>query len=229
MKNVTLGKIVAAAAVIGAIGLSLYVAGVFNSGNGPQPGPNPSPVIDSGIDVSNTPCDGIAAATEAVNQELTDRKEAAEIKYANDMEAASDAYWEEYRNLETAKWDCESDALLADPCKDLFERSSQLAKEILDNIDQGFDEAKAAERERVKDEYDDCLENPPEEKTYEGMKKKCGEEFDAGVAAAQATRDQAEATAAIVRGFLRVDIEGLPPQLSAELQRNVEASERELL
>jgi Fe-S cluster assembly scaffold protein SufB len=38
-----------------------------------------------------------------------------------------------------------------------------------------------------------------------------------------------EATAAIVRGFLRVDIEGLPPELSAELQRAVEASERELM
>jgi hypothetical protein len=38
-----------------------------------------------------------------------------------------------------------------------------------------------------------------------------------------------EATATIVRGFLRVDIEGLPPVLSAELQRAVEASERELM
>ena len=38
-----------------------------------------------------------------------------------------------------------------------------------------------------------------------------------------------EATATIVRGFLRVDIEGLPPLLSAELQRAVEASEKELM
>jgi len=38
-----------------------------------------------------------------------------------------------------------------------------------------------------------------------------------------------EATATIVRGFLRVDIEGLPPMLSAELQRAVEASEKELM
>lgn len=38
-----------------------------------------------------------------------------------------------------------------------------------------------------------------------------------------------EATAAIVRGFLRVDIEGLPPVLSAELQRAVEASEKEIM
>jgi hypothetical protein len=37
-----------------------------------------------------------------------------------------------------------------------------------------------------------------------------------------------EATAAIVRGFLRVDIEGLPPMLGAELQRAVAASEKEL-
>jgi len=38
-----------------------------------------------------------------------------------------------------------------------------------------------------------------------------------------------EATATIVRGFLRVDIEGLPPQLNAELQRAIEASEQELM
>ena len=38
-----------------------------------------------------------------------------------------------------------------------------------------------------------------------------------------------EATATIVRGFLRVDIEGLPPLLSVELQRAVEASEEDLL
>jgi len=40
---------------------------------------------------------------------------------------------------------------------------------------------------------------------------------------------QTEATATIVRGFLRVDIEGLPPMLSAELQRAVEASEKDLM
>jgi len=38
-----------------------------------------------------------------------------------------------------------------------------------------------------------------------------------------------EATAAIVRGFLRVDIEGLPPMLSAELQRAIEDSEKDLM
>jgi hypothetical protein len=41
------------------------------------------------------------------------------------------------------------------------------------------------------------------------------------------SRDQA--VAAIVRGFLSVDIEGLPPQLEAELQRAVELSRKELL
>ena len=41
------------------------------------------------------------------------------------------------------------------------------------------------------------------------------------------TRD--EATATIVRGFLRVDIEGLPPQLNLELRRAVEASEKEVM
>ena len=38
-----------------------------------------------------------------------------------------------------------------------------------------------------------------------------------------------EATATIIRGFLRVDIEGLPPMLSAELQQAVQASEKELM
>jgi len=38
-----------------------------------------------------------------------------------------------------------------------------------------------------------------------------------------------EATATIVRGFLRVDIEGLPSELNAELQRAVEASEQDLM
>lgn len=41
------------------------------------------------------------------------------------------------------------------------------------------------------------------------------------------TRD--EATATIVRGFLRVDIEGLPPELNFELQRAIEASEKDLM
>ena len=40
---------------------------------------------------------------------------------------------------------------------------------------------------------------------------------------------RAEATATIVRGFLRVDIEGLPSMLSAEIERAVQASEKELM
>ncbi len=40
---------------------------------------------------------------------------------------------------------------------------------------------------------------------------------------------RSEATATIVRGFLRVDIEGLPPLLSAELQRAIEASEKDIM
>ncbi len=38
-----------------------------------------------------------------------------------------------------------------------------------------------------------------------------------------------EATATIVRGFLRVDIEGLPPMLNEELKKAIEASEKELM
>lgn len=40
---------------------------------------------------------------------------------------------------------------------------------------------------------------------------------------------RAEATATIVRGFLKVDIEGLPPTLTAELRRAVEAREKDLM
>ena len=40
---------------------------------------------------------------------------------------------------------------------------------------------------------------------------------------------RAEATATIVRGFLKVDIEGLPPMLSTELQRAITASEEDLM
>lgn len=38
-----------------------------------------------------------------------------------------------------------------------------------------------------------------------------------------------EATAAIVRGFLRVDIEGLPPMLNSEMRKAIEASEKEVM
>ncbi len=41
------------------------------------------------------------------------------------------------------------------------------------------------------------------------------------------TRDQA--TAAIIRGFLKVDIEGLPPLLNAEMQKAIEASEKDMM
>ena len=40
---------------------------------------------------------------------------------------------------------------------------------------------------------------------------------------------RAEATATIVRGFIRVDIEGLPLLLSTELQKAIEASEKEVM
>jgi len=40
---------------------------------------------------------------------------------------------------------------------------------------------------------------------------------------------RSEATAAIVRGFLRVDIEGLPSLLSAQLQHAIETSEKEVM
>ncbi len=41
--------------------------------------------------------------------------------------------------------------------------------------------------------------------------------------------NRTEATATIVRGFLRVDIDGLPPELNDELQRVVELAEKEAM
>jgi hypothetical protein len=41
------------------------------------------------------------------------------------------------------------------------------------------------------------------------------------------TRD--EATATIVRGFLRVDIEGLPPDLSEQIKQAIETAEKDLM
>jgi hypothetical protein len=40
---------------------------------------------------------------------------------------------------------------------------------------------------------------------------------------------RSEATATIVRGFLKVDIEGLPPMLAQEMNRAVETSEKDLM
>ena len=37
-----------------------------------------------------------------------------------------------------------------------------------------------------------------------------------------------DATATIVRGFLNVDIEGLPPMLQEEMKKAIEASEQDL-
>jgi len=172
--------------VVGAVAASL--SGVFNNGGD-----------DGGIDISNTSCDGIGEARAAVQAELEERQTNVENQYAEDREKASDDYWAERRRLEDAKNACITDALLADPCKDLFEESSRLAQEILDNIDSGFDEAKAQRREDVKKEYDDCLENPPHEKTYEGKREKCEADFTAGEAAAQTAREQAEAAAVTKR------------------------------
>jgi Fe-S cluster assembly scaffold protein SufB len=63
--------------------------------------------------------------------------------------------------------------------------------------------------------------------SHEAAVGKIAEEEVTYLMARGLTRD--EATATIVRGFLRVDIEGLPPLLSAELKRAVEASEKDVM
>jgi Fe-S cluster assembly scaffold protein SufB len=63
--------------------------------------------------------------------------------------------------------------------------------------------------------------------SHEAAVGKIAEEEVAYLMARGLNRD--EATATIVRGFLRVDIEGLPPMLSDELKRAVAASEKEVM
>lgn len=188
MKNLSGLQIAGIAAGIGILAVAGFLA-IGGLGGGQL----------SGIDVSRTECDGIAAARAAVDAELQERKEAADTTFESAMQAASDAYWETRRGLEDTKTACETDALLADPCKDLFEKSSRLAQEILDNIDEGFDQAKFDEREQAKSDYDECLENPPEEETYEGKKAACQAAFAAGDASALQTRATAEAAAKSAR------------------------------
>ncbi len=63
--------------------------------------------------------------------------------------------------------------------------------------------------------------------SHEAAVGKIAEEEVVYLMARGLTRD--EATAAIVRGFLRVDIEGLPQLLSDEIKRAVDASEEEVM
>ncbi|MCK5211623.1 hypothetical protein KAJ89_02880 [Candidatus Parcubacteria bacterium] len=178
------------ALAIGAV-VVLASAGVFLIMN--QGGDNSGG--ESGIDVSNTPCDGIGAARTAVDNEYNASVEAANKDYKEAMEAASDTYWENYRDYETEKNACETNALMADPCVEHFERASALAKEILDNIDSGYDEAKSAERDQAKEDWEKCKKDPPEEDTYEGKMAKCAAEFASAVALAKDLRNQTEANA----------------------------------
>ena len=198
MVNFSIGKVALLVAAVVAVGAGVMV--LNNGGNG-------NSALGSGIDISGTQCEDLASARAAVDQELADRVEQTESDYSASMEAASDAYWEEVRNLDSTRTQCETDALLADPCKEAFERSSRLAQEILDGIDEGFDEGKFQEREEAKAEYDDCVNNPPAEQTYEGMKAACDAAHAAGVAAAQVTRDAAEAAAEAARDAAKAEAE----------------------
>ncbi|AKG53480.1 iron-sulfur cluster assembly protein SufB [Dehalogenimonas sp. WBC-2] len=65
------------------------------------------------------------------------------------------------------------------------------------------------------------------ELSHEAAVGKIAEEEVEYLMARGLTRD--ESTAAIIRGFLKVDIEGLPPALNAELRKAIEASEKETL
>lgn len=68
---------------------------------------------------------------------------------------------------------------------------------------------------------------PNVDMSHEAAVGKIAEEEVEYLMARGLTRD--EATAAIIRGFLKVDIEGLPEALNAELQKAIQASESEAL
>jgi hypothetical protein len=66
----------------------------------------------------------------------------------------------------------------------------------------------------------------PSLKSREAAVGKIAEEEVEYLMARGLTRD--ESTAAIIRGFLKVDIQGLPAMLNEEMQKAVKSSEKEL-
>ena len=172
MKNIGLGL-----ATLGAIGIGAFLLNL----NGDQAGGDGEGVdIGPGIDISNISWEDVESARAAVAQELIDRKSDAADAHAAAYEAASDSYWEKRRGFDADRQACETEAQLADPCKDLFEKASSLAQDILAGVRNGesFDEAKFDEREEVKEEYDNCVENPPHESTTAGMLEQCEANFN---------------------------------------------------
>lgn len=223
MSNMSTGKIAGGILGIAAIALiAAYMGGLLGGGPGGN-GQAPGQSADVGIDISNTDCDGIAAARAAVDAELEQRKTKAGEQFATDMETASDNYFVKRRQLSAARDACTTTALLADPCKDLFERSSALAQAILNTIDDGFDQAKFDEREQVKKEYDECLKNPPEDATYDGKKSKCDADFQAGDEQAQLDRTAEEDAAKSTRDAAIITAETEHRQKMATLDAIEEA------
>lgn len=180
-------SLLAMAAIIAGAGIL-----IVNNNNGKQVA---STQDFSGGVSTNVACEDIAATRGLVNTELAERKSQMAEGLAQELEAASNSYWEKRRALEREKENCESEALLADPCKDLFEKASTLANEILQNLDNGFDEEKFQEREQVKEQYDQCLKNPPQEETYPGKMEQCKAAFDVGNSAALEDRKNMESSA----------------------------------
>lgn len=153
---------------------------------------------DGGINVAGTACEELAAARAAVDQELAERQTKAGENLATANEAASDAFWDQNRSLEQTHADCISEALIADPCKESFERASRLAQEILAEVDagNGFDEAKFQEREQAKKDYDKCLEDPDNQVDgYNTLRAQCDATLATGQQANQDTRQAAETAA----------------------------------
>jgi hypothetical protein len=169
---------------LGVAALGVVIVGVFLAQQGgEQEVPGVEGVdIGPGIDISNTSWEDVESARDAVRNELDERKSKAGETHAAELEAASDSYWEKRRGLDADLQECETQAQLADPCKDLFEQASGLAQEILQGVEngQGFDETKFQQREDVKKKYDECLENPPRESTTAGMLEKCQGDFNLG-------------------------------------------------
>lgn len=179
-----MGKIAVIGGII-AIGIIAAVtSGIFNNDN----------TFDEGIDISGTACEEIGAARAAVDAELQERKDQAAQDLADTLETNSDNFWEENRRLETVHNDCITAALIADPCKDLFERGHQLAQAILDGVNNGqpFDEAKFQEREQVKKEYDECVASADKDEFFDAAKLACDSALATGQQANDETREDAD-------------------------------------
>lgn len=179
-------KLIGLSGVVAVGIVAAALSGVFNN-----------QFTDGGVDVRDTACEELASARQAISDELSQRKQSAVDTHAQQREVISDAYWEKNRALESEYHQCISNALTADPCKEPFEEVSRLYEEIMAqfNAGEGFNEAKATEREVAKQKYNECVEQAKKPEAYEGRAKQCEETLAREQAANQADREAKEVVA----------------------------------